>query len=315
MMETFRQWKNERGVLELPGRYCGINNFFDWSFELNGCQIPASGSSLMNCLYIIALKAMENLKEPAGDSQSDFAGEIHSMQTATWHEFYDKEKKILRDCREYVVNQQDLDLCGVPNQGRTEIRSSRIAHALALLADVGSGKSDKEILEKNLISEENFAPELFYGSFLQLAMKKQGLHREALDYIRHWWGPILDSGSSTLWENGVYSAGKAGFGGSASLCHGFSSSPVDFLQTVLLGIAPLRPGFAEFRFDPVPCGLSFAHGCIPTPHGTIRVRWKMQKGVIRASLLVPVNTLAHTPSGKFGPGNHEFSWTQNSGLY
>ena len=308
MMETFRQWKNERGVLELPGRYCGINNFFDWSFELNGCQIPASGSSLLNCLYIIALKAMEKLKEPAGDSQSEFAGEIHSMQAATWQEFYDEEKKILRDCREYVVNQQDLDLCGVPNQGRTEIRSSRIAHALALLADAGSGRAAEEILEKNLISEENFAPELFYGSFLQLAMKKQGLHRDALDYIRHWWGPILDSGTPTLWENGVYFAGKAGFGGSASLCHGFSTSPVDFLQTVLLGISPVRPGFAEFKFEPIPCGLTFAHGLVPTPHGSIRVSWKLRDGRFHADLLIPPNTLAHTPAGDFGPGPHDFSW-------
>lgn len=310
MMRTFRQWKNARGILELPGRYCGINNFFDWSFELNGCQIPSSGSSLMNYLYIIALKAMAILKIPAGDNRSDFAEEISAMQTATWREFYDEENEFLRDCREYVVNQQDLDLCGVPNLGRAEIRSSRIAHALALLADEEREQSDLKILEENLLSERNFTPELFYGSFILLAMKKHGLYREALDYIRRFWGPMLDSGTSTLWENGVYSSGKAGFGGSASLCHGFSTSPVDFLQTVLLGVFPVRPGFAEFQFDPVPCGLSFAHGMVPTPHGTIRVSWKLQEDSIQAELLVPECTLAHTPAGDFGPGNHSFVWKQ-----
>jgi len=308
MLQTFRQWKNPRGILELPRRYCGINNFFDWSFELNGCQIPSSGSSLMNYLYIIALKAMEQLKTAVGDDRSDFMEEIRSMQAATWREFYDPADEFLRDCREYVVNQQDLDLCGVPNQGRTEIRSSRIAHALALLGNGNREKSDLDILKKNMLSERNFTPELFYGSFILLAMKKHGLYQAALDYILRFWGPILDSGTPTLWENGVYSSGKAGFGGSASLCHGFSTSPVDFLQTVLLGITPVQPGFSEFRFEPVTCGLSFAHGMVPTPHGTIRVSWKLQDETIHAEMLIPEFTLAHTPAGDFGPGNQVFSW-------
>ncbi|MBO4491202.1 MAG: hypothetical protein J5944_07570 [Lentisphaeria bacterium] len=308
MMQTFRQWKNPRGILELPGRYCGISNFFDWSFELNGCQIPSSGSSLMNYLYIIALKAMEQLRLSTGDRGAGFTEEIRSMQTATWHEFYDPADEFLRDCREYVVNQRDLELCGVPDQGRAEIRSSRIAHALALLADDTRKGSELEILKDNLLSEKNFNPELFYGSFVLLAMKKQGLHQAALDYILRFWGPILDSGTPTLWENGVYSSGKAGFGGSASLCHGFSTSPVDFLQTVLLGISPIQPGFSEFRFQPAPCGLSFAHGAVPTPHGPIRVSWKLQDEAIHVELLVPESTLAHTPAGDFGPGNHAFSW-------
>ena len=311
MMQTFRQWKNPRGILELPRSYCGISNFFDWSFELNGCQIPSSGSSLMNYLYIIALKAVEQLKTAVGDDQSDFTEEIRAMQTATWSEFYDPADKMMRDCREYVVNQQELDLCGVPNQGRTEIRSSRIAHALALLADGNRGKSDLKILEENMLSERNFTPELFYGSFILLAMKKHGLYQAALDYILRFWGPILDSGTPTLWENGVYSSGKAGFGGSASLCHGFSTSPVDFLQTVLLGITPEKPGFSEFRFEPVPCGLSFAHGMVPSPHGTIRVSWKLQGDSIQSELLIPEFTLAHTPAGDFGPGNHAFAWKQS----
>lgn len=311
MLKTFRQWKNPRGILELPRRYCGISNFLDWSFELNGCQIPSSGSSLMNYLYIIALKAVEQLKTAMGDDQSDFTEEIRSMQTATWNEFYDPADKLMRDCREYVVNQQELDLCGVPNQGRTKIRSSRIAHALAQLADENREKSDLDVLKKNMLSERNFTPELFYGSFILLAMKKHGLYQAALDYILRFWGPILDSGTPTLWENGVYSSGKAGFGGSASLCHGFSTSPVDFLQTVLLGITPVQPGFSEFRFEPVPCGLSFARGMVPTPHGAIRVKWKLQNESIHAELLIPEFTLAHTPAGDFGPGNHVFAWKQS----
>ena len=71
---------------------------------------------------------------------------------------------------------------------------------------------------------------------------------------------------------------------------------------------PVRPGFAEFKFEPIPCGLTFAHGLVPTPHGSIRVSWKLRDGRFHADLLIPPNTLAHTPAGDFGPGPHDFSW-------
>ena len=106
-------------------------------------------------------------------------------------------------------------------------RSSRLVHALALPAEADKVIPDEGALQKVLLDDSYFPPELFYGSFIQLAMKKHRFHEEELAYIRKYWGPVLNSGTPTLWENGVYSAGKAGFGGSASLCHGFSTSPVD----------------------------------------------------------------------------------------
>jgi hypothetical protein len=164
------------------------------------------------------------------------------------------------------------------------------------------------MMKENLLSPKNFAPELFYGSFLLLAMKNHKLYNQAIDYIYQYWKPILDSGSSTLWENGVYYKGKAGFGGSASLCHGFSTSPVDFLQTTLLGITPIKPGFSEFQFAPVPCHLTFANGMVPTPNGTIRANWKIENDSIFAEIFVPQKTLCHTEVGDFGPGKHSFNW-------
>ena len=118
-------------------------------------------------------------------------------------------------------------------------------------------------------------------------MKKAGLYQDTLDYIYKYWTQVADSGSPTLWENGVYSAGKEGFGGSASLCHGFSTSPADFMQTAILGITPTGGGFKEFSFKPVHCNLSFAHGAVPTPYGTIRVSWKRSGSRMTAELFVP----------------------------
>lgn len=308
MIGTFRSWKNADGIIDAEGRYGRRVDFFDWSFELNGRQLPSSGNALMNCMYIIALQAMERLKTPAGCAEDDYAEEIGAMREAVVRRFYLPEEKVLIDAENTLMDKKRLDLLGVrPETGRIS-RSSLTAHALALLAGVDRAIPDPEVLRKALVSDAFFPPELFYGSFVLLAMKQCGRNAEALAYIRKYWGPMLDSGTPTLWENGVYAPGKAGFGGSASLCHGFSTSPVDFLQTVILGVAPIEPGFALFRFAPDPCGMRFARGSVMTPHGSIRAAWERNGSTMTAELFIPDGCRAATPIGECGPGRRELRW-------
>lgn len=304
MLATFRGWIKD-GVINCCDQYGGKTMFFDWSFEMNGKRIPAEGSALTNYMYIIALRAMEKLKGPAGAAQDEYEPEIAAIHEATMKNFYIPEDKVLIDAEGGIMDKENLALLGIHIDEGADFRSSRLVHALALLAGADEIIPDKGALEKVLVDDSFFPPELFYGSFIQLAMKKHRLHKEELAYIRQYWGPVLDSGTPTLWENGVYSAGKAGFGGSASLCHGFSSSPVDFLQTVILGITPVEAGFVKFEFNPDPCGLTFAHGCVATPHGTIRVNWKVVDNKIEAELFVPENTCAVTPIGELQSGRHK----------
>ena len=83
---------------------------------------------------------------------------------------------------------------------------------------------------------------------------------------------------------------------------------MSFLQTAALGVAPLAPGFAQFRFAPRCPELRFAHGRVPTPHGAIRCRWEAKDGAIRAELEVPPDCVAVTPAGEFAEGKHSLSW-------
>ncbi|MBR6374042.1 MAG: family 78 glycoside hydrolase catalytic domain [Victivallales bacterium] len=305
MMNTFRAWKTPDGCIDVRGNYQGDTTFFDWSFELNGKQISSCGSALMNCLYIIALQAMDRLGAFAGFTQISFADEIQEMRTATIRNFFLDDEQMLLDVKEAVQDEELLRQCGVPIGKRGDFRSSKASNALAILANLDMARPGiKKIFINALLSEECFPPELFYSSFVLLALKAEGLDNDCIGYVRRYWGPMLDSGTPTLWENGVYSAGKEGFGGSASLCHGFSTSPVDYLQTALIGISPLEPGFKVFRFAPSPCGLDFADGSVPTPHGAIHVSWKMQDGQIVADIFVPEGCMGQTPNGTISPGNN-----------
>jgi len=308
MIATFRSWKTAEGLLNTENEYNDRTDFFDWSFELNGKQLPSSGNSLMNAMYIISLDALEKLKTYAGCPGDTYADEIAQMREAIVKRFYIPEDKVLIDAEGGIMDKENLDRLGVHLDKGSDFRSSRLAHALALLAGVDQAVPEPGVLQKVLLDGSFFPPELFYGSFILLAMKKCAFHNEALAYIRKYWGPILDSGTPTLWENGVYTPGKAGFGGSASLCHGFSTSPVDFLQTVILGISPAEPGFSAFRFAPTPCGLKFAHGSVTTPRGAIQASWKIENSSITAELFIPEGCRALTPIGPRPAGRHSLTW-------
>jgi hypothetical protein len=39
--------------------------------------------------------------------------------------------------------------------------------------------------------------------------------------------------------------------------------------------------------DPVPSGLSWARGCVPTPHGDLYVSWRMKDGEIDLDVREP----------------------------
>jgi hypothetical protein len=56
-----------------------------------------------------------------------------------------------------------------------------------------------------------------------------------------------------------------------SHCHGWSAAPTFFLSSTVLGIEPLKPGFAEVRIAPQLGDLTFARGSMPTPFGLIEV--------------------------------------------
>jgi hypothetical protein len=76
--------------------------------------------------------------------------------------------------------------------------------------------------------------------------------------------------------------------------------PAFLLATEVLGVKPLKPGFAEFEIAPKPCDLKWAEGVVPSPAGDIPVRWERQKNRFEISVTVPQGTQARIdlPPGK-----------------
>nr|WP_302054087.1 hypothetical protein [Sphingomonas tagetis] len=95
----------------------------------------------------------------------------------------------------------------------------------------------------------------FYSHFVSAALARHGRGATALANIRKRFGPIIEAGSTTLWEATTPWA---------SLCHGFSASPTWFLSRYVLGVSPATPGFGRIAFAPDLFDLDNAEGVVPT---------------------------------------------------
>ena len=305
IMARFRSWLTPDGALSPPADYW---NFFDWSYELNGTIFTGRRSSLLNCLYLLAMRAMGRLAPVAGEKPEWDERALQHLSDQTRHAFWRPELGCLVDGEECDASPEVLKALGIPEAPHREQPISRLPHAFALLA----GMEPVTDYLPSVLDEHLLTPDFYYLFFLLEAMAECGKPGVALRNIRNYWSQVVESGSPTIWEAGVHCPGKAAFGGSASLCHGFSTAPAAFLQRVGLGVTPLEPGFRRFRFAPQLPELRFAQGRVPTPYGAIRASWRCENGEFHAELAVPSGCVASTPAGEFPSGLHRFHWTEPS---
>ena len=95
---------------------------------------------------------------------------------------------------------------------------------------------------------------------------------------------MVFSGATSFWET---SLGGDDFDNAGSLCHGWSSLPVLYYQSCVLGVKPLEPGFTTFEVSPYAGQYAQASGNIPTPQGPITVEWMRERDKLCVSLMGP----------------------------
>jgi hypothetical protein len=290
ILETFSKWEDEHGLIFPDKKYW---NFFDWGFELNKISMNGRLTSLLSYLYIMAMKTVIELAEITNEK-------IDCVKYQT------RIKNTSKNLEKYFFNENKKRLADWLEDGKYSESSSQLAHAFALLSGECSSKNRK-CFEDALADENLLMPEMYLHYFIFHAMRLCGKESNALKRIRKYWGDIVKVGSPTIWEAGIHEHGKDAFGGDGSLCHGFATSPIDFIQTVILGVEPLTPGFATFKVEPEALNLNFAEGRVPTPHGNIFVGWKRESYYLKVKLKVPEGTVGKTMDGKsYAAGTHNF---------
>jgi hypothetical protein len=74
--------------------------------------------------------------------------------------------------------------------------------------------------------------------------------------------------------------------------HGWIATPAYQMPSKILGVRPASPGFGTILIKPETCGLSWAKGSVPTPHGKVDVSWKIEGGKFTLDVTIPAGTTA-----------------------
>jgi hypothetical protein len=142
----------------------------------------------------------------------------------------------------------------------------------------------------------------YYNYFLVSAMAKMGHRQAALDWIRQYWGGMLEEGATSMWEGydpawykGDFHASLQADNGSGyfvSLAHEWSSGITPWLMEQVLGIHATGPGFSTVDIRPDLIDLQWAKGGEPTPRGILKVGIRKNAGT-ETTIDLPPDTQAN----------------------
>ena len=141
-----------------------------------------------------------------------------------------------------------------------------------------NAKQRDSVLKNVIFNDDVMAIQTPYMRFYELdALCGLGMQTNVHDTVRSYWGGMLAEGATSFWElynpkeKGVekYAMYRRPFG--KSLCHAWGAGPIYLFGRHLLGVRPVKPGFAEYEVMPTLAGLAWIEGTVPTPHGEIRV--------------------------------------------
>jgi hypothetical protein len=293
-------------------------NFIDWA------AVGRHGeAATANALFVGALRASARL-----------ARALESLRAARRYEACAEAVAAALNARHWdaargvYVDQVD------PASGARDARVSQHANAALLLFGVAPPERWRSMLDYSMDPSRGvftaappivptggaFDPETqvvlantFFSHFVYRALSRAGRFDRALSEIRARYGRMLDRGATTLWES---------FDPTASLCHGFSATPVYQLSSEVLGVLPVLPGFRRFRVAPQLADLSYAKGIFPTVLGDVDVAWERVPGGLELALGVPPGAQAElvAPRGlrlrgapRVGPGHHRFRFDESAG--
>jgi len=149
----------------------------------------------------------------------------------------------------------------------------------------------------------------YMSGFHVFADFEMGDATDALANIRKEWGYMLNRDPGGVFWERIENSGLPGRGlFSDSAAHAWSTGPTVALSKYVLGVAPKTGGFRQWSVAPQVGDLAWAQGVVPTPRGSISVRWLHNggsfaltvKGPKRGSGLVTIPGARHSTIARNG---------------
>lgn len=257
--------------------------FVDWSPELNGDTPEARRATQME-FYAAFEQGVYLLNQMGDTSNAQF--------------FQQRAAQMKAAAQQYLL---DTSTGSFGSRWQT--------NAMAVLSGVADPSQYDTIWKTSLASVGHIQYNAlivtpYYNYYVISAMARMGHRQAALNWIRQYWGGMVDEGATSFWEGYDPSWYKDDFHASlqadnlsgyrVSLAHGWSTGITPWLMEQVLGIDATGPGFSTVNIRPDLIDLQWAKGGEPTPRGMLNVSIrKMKDGGTETAVDLPPGTTAH----------------------
>ncbi|HEV2499488.1 MAG TPA: alpha-L-rhamnosidase C-terminal domain-containing protein, partial [Terriglobia bacterium] len=249
--------------------------FLDWSNPDKKGE-----SAILNALYAHTLENAAGLAAMAGDRyHADiFRANIARIRKVYNERFWNGSRDLYVDAWDHgnksdhigqLANADAVQFGFAPADRAQEILKQITDPSRLRIGGLNPATNQFEIEGRSGANSQTIVQAQTYGMFFVLqALGARGHADMVRQYIEKYWGPMAAVGNDTFWENFIQATGTS--------CHAWSAAPTYFLSTLILGVRPTKPGYAEYDVAPHPAGLEWAKGAVPTVHGLVQVDWKWE---------------------------------------
>ena len=250
--------------------------FIDWS-EMDKDGILCAEQILMWNAHSV----MEKLADLLGESKASYQKAAKELKENIMADFWDETKGLFYD---YKVD------------GSRQI--TRHPNIFAILYDFVPEDKIKRIAESVIYSKQYVKITTPYFKLYELiAMCKLGDMEKVQDYIRFYWGGMLDEGATTVWERYDPEAtmeealAMYGMKYGTSLCHAWGSGPIYLLGRYCCGVSATDVGYHTFEVKPNFGKFWEIQATVPVKDGVVEIRLK--NGQLEVMATAPGGTLIY----------------------
>ncbi len=268
--------KNLKGAhefLDIHGLFSApFWNMFDWTNIDDKHKTVLHNSMLLVGAVNAALRLADIVKD---EKNKSWLQNFRRNLVKNINRFWDDNKQAYPD--------------SIHDDGTISNKVSQHTSFLAVLYDIATGKNLKAAI-KNMVHPPRSMTTVgspFAIQYLYEALEKVGLHNEIIKMIYAKYGIMVREGATTVWETFEPLDSIPGNFPTRSHCHAWSSSPVYFLNRIILGVRQTAPGSAEYEVSPRLNGLQWARGSTASMKGRIDVEWEIKKKILIISLKSP----------------------------
>ena len=257
-------------------------NFVDWAPQLIAAPDTPQANIATDLYTCWGVRRAVFLLKVMGDS-------VHAAKYVAW------ERQLIAAARQYLANPQTHTFTNI-----------RQVNAMAIDSHVADARQKRAIYARILGPQDPSWKQVatpYYNNFVIFALSHLGHYRQALNFIRYYWGGMIHEGATTFWEkydpswpkkhfhlyldNNGTPESNPGWNYLISLCHGWSSGVTNWLTDYTLGVQPLSGGFSRVSIAPHLCGLHWVMGRVPTPHGLIVLKVNKISGHEKLAVTLP----------------------------